>query len=196
MGKYMMRKAKFTDDVAVMEVSQSTSTAIGVRTRAKTLALQRLQSSSTTAPPSPQQPPSSDLVSDSSCYLELRSRRLEKPLRLKTHSQKSSHLKQSSAHEAEINTNPRSGGSSRLRLNNSASSGSVKSASIARPKVVVEDCFENRVPDETEQGFDLSTEDSFGENNLDFQPRERYFFITVCMYYYFLFSENPFPFFF
>lgn len=186
MGKYMMRKAKFTDDVAVMEVSQSTTT-LGVRTRAKTLALQRLQSTSTKAPPPP--PPSSSPSpqppsSDSSCYLELRSRRLEKPLRLKPHSQKSSHLKQSSAHEAEMNTNTRSGGSSRLRLNinNSASSGSVKSVSITRPKVVVEDCFENRVPDETEQSFDLSTEASFGENNLDFQPRERYLSISLTQF--------------
>lgn len=156
MGKYMMRKAKFTDDVAVMEVPQSTT--LGVRTRAKTLALQRIQSSST-APPSP---PPSDLVSDSSCYLELRSRRLQKPLRLKP---------QSCTQEVDMNTHPRSS-SSRLRLNNSASSGSVKSASIVRPKVV-EDCFKNRVPDETEHGFDLGIEASFGENNSDFQARQR-----------------------
>ncbi|KAJ8534581.1 hypothetical protein K7X08_016309 [Anisodus acutangulus] len=66
MGKYL-RKAKITGDVAVMEVSQAT---LGVRTRARTLALQRLQSSTTTTPP----PSSSD-----TCYLQLRSRRLEKP---------------------------------------------------------------------------------------------------------------------
>ncbi|XP_060181251.1 cyclin-dependent kinase inhibitor 3-like [Lycium barbarum] len=62
MGKYL-RKAKITGDVAVMEVSESTT--LGVRTRARTLALQRLQSS-TTPPPD-------------TCYLQLRSRRLEKP---------------------------------------------------------------------------------------------------------------------
>ncbi|XP_010920331.1 cyclin-dependent kinase inhibitor 4 [Elaeis guineensis] len=62
MGKYM-RKAKVLGEVAVMEVSAQSS--LGVRTRARTLALQRLQK------PSP--PP------DSSSYLELRSRRLEKP---------------------------------------------------------------------------------------------------------------------
>ncbi|XP_075520185.1 cyclin-dependent kinase inhibitor 3-like isoform X2 [Primulina tabacum] len=72
MGKYM-RKAKTAGDTAVMEMSHSSS--LGVRTRAKTLALQRLQSTaaSTVAPP------------DDSCYLELRSRRLEKqppPLQL------------------------------------------------------------------------------------------------------------------
>ncbi|XP_073023233.1 cyclin-dependent kinase inhibitor 3-like isoform X2 [Primulina eburnea] len=65
MGKYM-RKAKTAGDTAVMEMSQSSP--LGVRTRAKTLALQRLQSTaaSTAAPP------------NDSCYLELRSRRLEK----------------------------------------------------------------------------------------------------------------------
>uniref|UniRef100_A0A803Q2N1 Cyclin-dependent kinase inhibitor domain-containing protein n=1 Tax=Cannabis sativa TaxID=3483 RepID=A0A803Q2N1_CANSA len=41
MGKYM-RKAKAASEVAVMEVSQAS---LGVRTRAKTLALQRLQKS-------------------------------------------------------------------------------------------------------------------------------------------------------
>ncbi|XP_073063635.1 cyclin-dependent kinase inhibitor 3-like isoform X1 [Primulina eburnea] len=67
MGKYM-RKAEATSDVAVMDVSQSS---FGVRTRAKTLALRRLQS--TGAAPSLETP-------DSYYYLELRSRRLEKPL--------------------------------------------------------------------------------------------------------------------
>ncbi|XP_010940728.1 cyclin-dependent kinase inhibitor 5 [Elaeis guineensis] len=54
------RKAKITGEVAVMEVPNQSS--VGVRTRAKTLALQRLQ-------------PTADPAS----YLELRSRRLEKP---------------------------------------------------------------------------------------------------------------------
>ncbi|XP_075508617.1 cyclin-dependent kinase inhibitor 3-like [Primulina tabacum] len=65
MGKYM-RKAKTSGETPVMEMSQSS---LGVRTRAKTLALQRLQSTaaSTAAPENPD-----------SCYLLLRSRRLEK----------------------------------------------------------------------------------------------------------------------
>ncbi|KAH0636623.1 hypothetical protein KY289_036538 [Solanum tuberosum] len=62
MGKYLRK----TGDV--MESS------LGVRTRARTLALQRLQSSSSTPPP----PPSLSSASDS-CYLQLRSRRLHKP---------------------------------------------------------------------------------------------------------------------
>uniref|UniRef100_A0A803MLI9 Cyclin-dependent kinase inhibitor n=1 Tax=Chenopodium quinoa TaxID=63459 RepID=A0A803MLI9_CHEQI len=56
MGKYM-KKGKITGDVAVMEIPQSSS--LGVRTRARTLALQ----------------PNPELS-----YLQLRSRRLEKPL--------------------------------------------------------------------------------------------------------------------
>ncbi|XP_020575092.1 cyclin-dependent kinase inhibitor 5-like [Phalaenopsis equestris] len=68
MGKYM-RKAKLNGEVAVMEISAQSS--IGVRTRARTLALQRLQKSSFS--------PEADNSSSSSCYLQLRSRRLEKP---------------------------------------------------------------------------------------------------------------------
>ncbi|XP_008789443.2 cyclin-dependent kinase inhibitor 5-like [Phoenix dactylifera] len=60
MGKDM-RKAKISGAVAVMEVPNQSS--VGVRTRARTLALQRLQK------------PTADPAS----YLELRSRRLEKP---------------------------------------------------------------------------------------------------------------------
>ncbi|WCJ38087.1 Cyclin-dependent kinase inhibitor family protein [Euphorbia peplus] len=61
MGKYM-KKSQITADVALMDLSPSS----GVRTRAKTLALQRLN-------------PSPDFDSSSSSYLQLRSRRLQKP---------------------------------------------------------------------------------------------------------------------
>ncbi|KAK4407335.1 Cyclin-dependent kinase inhibitor 5 [Sesamum angolense] len=67
MGKYI-RKPKTMGDVAVRDVSQSS---LGVRTRAKTLALKRLQSSLASVDAS-QQPHKPE-------YLELRSRRLEKP---------------------------------------------------------------------------------------------------------------------
>ncbi|GMY26831.1 cyclin-dependent kinase inhibitor 5-like [Fagus crenata] len=65
MGKYI-RKAKTRGELAVMEVSQS-SLGLGVRTRARTLALQKSQH----APPSP--------TNSASSYLQLRSRRLHKP---------------------------------------------------------------------------------------------------------------------
>lgn len=76
MGKYM-KKAKGAGEVAVMEVSQSSS--LGVRTRARTrnLALQKKENK---APPA--SPKSSKICSigqlQTTSYMELRSRRLEK----------------------------------------------------------------------------------------------------------------------
>lgn len=68
-----MKKSKLTGDIAVMEVSPQSSP--GVRTRAaKTLALQRLNKPSSQSAAS-----SSPKAASSSSYLQLRSRRLEKP---------------------------------------------------------------------------------------------------------------------
>ncbi|PKA52115.1 Cyclin-dependent kinase inhibitor 5 [Apostasia shenzhenica] len=68
MGKYI-RKARLTGEAAVMEVSAQVS--IGVRTRARTLALQRMQKPSASS--------AIDNSVSSSSYLQLRNRRLEKP---------------------------------------------------------------------------------------------------------------------
>ncbi|XP_062209806.1 cyclin-dependent kinase inhibitor 5-like [Phragmites australis] len=65
MGKYM-RKSKVSGEVAVMEVPGGAL--LGVRTRSRTLALQRAQ-----------RPPDNGEVEEAGEYLELRSRRLEKP---------------------------------------------------------------------------------------------------------------------
>ncbi|KAF0893314.1 hypothetical protein E2562_023948 [Oryza meyeriana var. granulata] len=67
MGKYM-RKGKVSGEVAVMEVGGAL---LGVRTRSRTLALQRTTSS--------QKPPEKGEGDPGAEYLELRSRRLEKP---------------------------------------------------------------------------------------------------------------------
>nr|VDC68263.1 unnamed protein product [Brassica rapa] len=68
MGKYM-KKSKVTNN----DTEPTEPTSLGVRTRAaKTLALKRLNSSAS----------DSALAGDSSCYLQLRSRRLEKPMAL------------------------------------------------------------------------------------------------------------------
>ncbi|KAL0889926.1 hypothetical protein Bca101_013909 [Brassica carinata] len=65
MGKYM-KKSKVTNN----DTEPTEPTSLGVRTRAaKTLALKRLNSSASDPA----------LAGDSSCYLQLRSRRLEKP---------------------------------------------------------------------------------------------------------------------
>ncbi|XP_062216848.1 cyclin-dependent kinase inhibitor 5-like [Phragmites australis] len=65
MGKYM-RKGKVSGEVAVMEVP--CGALLGVRTRSRTLALQRAQ-----------RPLETGEVEETGQYLELRSRRLEKP---------------------------------------------------------------------------------------------------------------------
>ncbi|CAH9129407.1 unnamed protein product [Cuscuta epithymum] len=108
MGKYM-REAKIAGDVAVMELSQTT---IGVRTRARTLELQRRQSAA--LPPNPD-----------SGYLQLRSRRLEKPSALPANSKKPPKRNQNSGSKT-VNSaqdhNSDANSSSRVRVN----SGSVK----------------------------------------------------------------------
>ncbi|KAK1260773.1 Cyclin-dependent kinase inhibitor 3 [Acorus gramineus] len=76
MGKYM-KKSNISGEVAVMGVSQST---LGVHTRAKTLALSRLQKITST-PGSAVSAGGGEGGDDDSDgrYLQLRSRRLEKP---------------------------------------------------------------------------------------------------------------------
>uniref|UniRef100_A0A5B6YY80 Putative cyclin-dependent kinase inhibitor 5 n=2 Tax=Davidia involucrata TaxID=16924 RepID=A0A5B6YY80_DAVIN len=171
MGKYM-QKAKITGDVAVMEVSQ---TSLGVRTRAKTLALQRLQR--TTAPPSTTTPP----PNPESSYLQLRSRRLEKPPLLndakKNHQQESTQkesCRQNLNPSFDCNSNRRA--SSKLRLS-SVNSGSVGSVSVCSSNKEAElSGNDTTLPSkvhETEENNDLGIEPSFGENNLDFEGRER-----------------------
>ncbi|KAH0856123.1 hypothetical protein HID58_084384 [Brassica napus] len=63
MGKYI-KKSKITGVIDSMEATEAASLGVRTRAAAKTLALKRLNSSS---------------ALDSSCYLQLRSRRLEKP---------------------------------------------------------------------------------------------------------------------
>lgn len=127
MGKYT-RKAKMTADVALTDVSQSY---LGVRTRAKALALQRLQSAAAA-------PPKSD---PDASYLELRSRRLEKPMQ----PQNSRSIGCGGKADSEIGSH--------------------------------EQCSSEKI---IEEGQGLGIEDSFGENNLDFEGRERY--TSACDY--------------
>ncbi|KAJ0581241.1 putative cyclin-dependent kinase inhibitor domain-containing protein [Helianthus annuus] len=69
MGKYLRKPKLTTDVVAHMDLSQSS---LGVRTRAKTLALQKLQAAGITQSTPPER--HCELS-----YLQLRSRKLEKP---------------------------------------------------------------------------------------------------------------------
>ncbi|CAI9288359.1 unnamed protein product [Lactuca saligna] len=134
MGRYM-RKANLTGDVvAVMDVSQSS---LGVRTRAKTLALQKLRATKSTATP----PESPAVEQDSELsYLQLRSRRLEKPP-----------FQQLTCCRQQ-NPNPN------LLTISSGVSGSVGSGSLDT---------QIKAGEETEESC------HFGENNIDFDGRER-----------------------
>lgn len=162
MGKYV-RDAKVAGDVAVMEVSQST---VGVRTRAKTLALQRLQSSA--PPPSPD-----------SCYLQLRSRRLEKPPAVLANSKKlhKRNLKSGVKHSIVEDEGSRTCRNSDAQFSSEFRVGSINSGSVNR-SITKEGYFQ-----ETNDGNDLGIEEaSFGENILDCEPRDRYLHIHILIH--------------
>ncbi|XP_057483594.1 cyclin-dependent kinase inhibitor 3-like [Actinidia eriantha] len=155
MGKYM-RKPKITGDVAVMEVLSQSS--VGVRTRAKTHALQRLQSTS----PEPS-------------YLQLRNRRLEKVIPSLNESKKQQSARKDGSGR---NPNPSGGESPRSRLSpRPVGSGSVGSVSINCSKseqgVNCEFAKRESKEGETEDYNELGFEASFGEHNFEFEGRER-----------------------
>lgn len=162
MGKYM-KKGKITGDVAVMEIPQSSS--LGVRTRARTLALQ----------------PNPELS-----YLQLRSRRLEKPpFQPPTPEQPPLHggpggggtdwdtSNNNNNNSCSNNKkNPNSDNQRRVRVNSVNSGGSVSKKGQGRFGHF-DDVGRCDIGD-TEDFHDLGTvEASFGENNLDFDARER-----------------------
>lgn len=165
MGKYM-KKSKITGDIAVMEVSISPQSSLGVRTRAKTLALQKLQQQ--------QQQQSLEPDSDSASlyYLQLRSRRLEKPpLR--------NDAKKQSQSQSQPLANPRdccAGNGGRKPLNSRLSVGSSADfgwdGSAERKEEEGEGRFRT-FGSEAEYGNDTGVEASFGENNLEFEGRDR-----------------------
>lgn len=141
MGKYM-RKAKVSGEVAVMEVSHQSS--VGVRTRARTLAAAAAAA-----------------AQDSSrAYLELRSRRLEKPLPPPSACKPCKDT-------SKPKPNPSSKTDSRYSSHKSSpnrrsNSGSVESVSTRRCSAAVE---AEAPPD---------AEVSFGENILEADSRDRW----------------------
>ncbi|XP_022728256.1 cyclin-dependent kinase inhibitor 3-like [Durio zibethinus] len=138
-----MKKSKIAGDIAVMEVSHQST--LGARTRyAKTLALQRLQK--TNPSPSPVRLVASTPDVSSLSYLQLRSRRLEKlPSPVSCETKQKRQEKESSCRKEKKNGENKS-----------------------------EACFgKNR---ETVVGMGIcceAEEASFGENNLDFELRDR-----------------------
>lgn len=144
MGKYMRKAKAAAGEVAVMEVTQSSP--LGVRTRAKTLALQKATSAG---------------AGGSGSYLQLRSRRLEKPAAL---------------------VNETSGRRRRRRKENSRarerSRGKKNVDEVEEEKktddVAVAAAAAVEVEEEEEHGNkNLDIEPSFGENALESEARER-----------------------
>ncbi|RWW72491.1 hypothetical protein BHE74_00019687 [Ensete ventricosum] len=170
MGKYT-RKARVTGEVAVMEVSRHQSTN-GVRTRARSLAAAAAAAA----------------AADSSlAYLELRSRRLEKPA---PPAPTSKPCKDTCKEAPKANADPRV---------SSADSGSVGSARTRRCSDKDED-----VADTTAVVAAPDVEVSFGENVIDVEAKERCDFASklrqkfgLCQlgfpksgFFFFLFSSS------
>lgn len=144
-----MKKSKIAGDVAVMEVSLSPQSSLGVRTRAKALALQRQQQHQERKPTNAEPDPD-----DSFSYLQLRSRRLVKSPLLGNHHK----LPERSNGCCGENPSPDvSGPDLRLRV------GYVDPLETGLTGSV-----------ETENGNDVGAEISFGENNFEFENRDRY----------------------
>lgn len=143
MGKYM-RKAKTTaGEVAVMEVTQSSP--LGVRTRAKTLALQKATSVG---------------AGGSGSYLQLRSRRLEKPAALVNET--------SRRRRRRMKENSRARERSRGKKNVDEVDEEKKTDDVAAAAAAFEDEEEE---DNDEKNLDI--EASFGENALESEARGR-----------------------
>lgn len=173
MGKYM-RKTKTAGEVAVMEVSQSS---LGVLTRAKTLALRRLQ----------QSPPSSASPPGSGSYLQLRSRRLEKPpVAFSGHESR----RQKQNHKEGCTRNPRTSPSPSPRVSSSLRPAMTeRSVSLGRVNDEGDQTAEEKSAGKIDEihasgskneNVDLVVEEaSFGENVLDFESRERWGFFLI-----------------
>ncbi|KAJ4722971.1 Cyclin-dependent kinase inhibitor [Melia azedarach] len=151
MGKYM-RKAKTAGEVAVMDVTQSS---LGVRTRARTLALQRLQQKSQPAP-----------APGGGSYLQLRSRRLEKPPVLVNESSRRTRQGNAAAKEKDAQ-NSNANSRARVKMASADSgpreSGQKENSDNGKKKEIVQEDNDN----------DLGIEASFGENVLESEGRER-----------------------
>lgn len=139
-----MRKAKITGEVVVMEVSQAT---LGVRTRARTLALQNLQSTSS---------------STTSAYLQLRSRRLEKPLIV--------------ADEEDEKKPPKEGCKQKCSSNSRLESASVISGSVGSVSL-------SFLKNGEEEGLLPGVEASWEENVLEYEGRERWGSLILCSFF-------------
>ncbi|XP_019198874.1 PREDICTED: cyclin-dependent kinase inhibitor 5-like isoform X3 [Ipomoea nil] len=171
MGRYM-KKSKAAGEVALLEVTHAQSFS-GVRTRAKTLALQRLRRSADEI----------CCAGDSGSYLQLRSRRLQKPpIGLDSRRQKPSPKDSNPSLAPNSKQNQSTRASSRVRHGCSAISGSVNKEEneclvgvIKEENILPEKCgaFEENSNKVHNTAGDAGDEASFGENLPDFEGRER-----------------------
>ena len=145
MGKYI-RKAKTREELAVMEVSQSS---LGVRTRAKTLALQNSNS-------------------NSNSYLQLRSRRLQKPLPNVVVNGTHDSKRHKNSNAAAATTTANDNNSKEPHLQNHDEIVGVGEEDTNQQE-------DNNLINKTDFGVQ---EASFGENVLDFEARERWVFLS------------------
>ncbi|XP_039067756.1 cyclin-dependent kinase inhibitor 5-like isoform X2 [Hibiscus syriacus] len=173
MGKYI-RKGKTAGEVSVVEVLQAS---LGVRTRAKTLALQRLQKSSASPPPTVASAPGKGGGS----YLQLRSRRLEKPP-VAVHHHDSKRLKQQQQTQQQgskkdnCGHNPNPNSNSRVRVSSGSDSEKKKEGGVGSQEIVQEDNVVNysNIGNNNNESNDFGGDEaSFGENILDVEARER-----------------------
>ncbi|XWS13443.1 hypothetical protein CRYUN_Cryun36dG0037600 [Craigia yunnanensis] len=195
MGKYI-RKAKTAGEVAVMEVSQYS---LGVQTRAKTLALQGLQKSST----SPGTAASTSATGDAS-YLQLRSRRLEKPPIVVHHhdskrqkQQQQQQQQQQGSKKDSCGRNPNLNSNSRVRVGSRSNSVAEKKkeGEVGREEIVQEDNGNDNIINYSNINNNNESKDfggveaSFGENILDIEVRERlvlfFSFLNSLFFYYY-----------
>lgn len=152
MGKYM-KKAKPKGDLAVLD---TTTSYFGVRTRAKTLALQKSQSPELSSP------------SAAGSYLQLRSRRLHKPpISIPSHDSSPSKRPRHQQNPKSPVPKPRSG--PRLGIGSEAEEGARRDQKEEQEEekgMVHENVVDGG-------GAGAVEEASFGENVLDFEGRER-----------------------
>ncbi|GMI96122.1 hypothetical protein HRI_003281500 [Hibiscus trionum] len=166
MGKYI-KKPKTAPEVAVPELSQSP---LGVRTRSKTLDLQR-QKKSSTSPATVASAPANGTGS----YLQLRSRRLEKPPLVVHHHDSKKHQQQQQrkqgSKKGSCGQNPNPNSDSRARV--SCGSNSVVEKKTGGKTGREDSVQEENGNDNVINYTNISVEASFGENILEIEAKER-----------------------
>ncbi|KAL4283889.1 hypothetical protein GQ457_16G027570 [Hibiscus cannabinus] len=156
MGKYIKKPKTAGEEVAVTELSQAS---LGVRTRSKTLALQRQMKSPTSPAPA------------NGSYLQLRSRRLEKPPVVVNHHDSKRHQPQGRKKDnCGQNLNPNSDSRARVSCGSNSVVEKKKGGESGREDVVQEDGGND---DNITNCNNISVEASFGENILDIEAKER-----------------------